>query len=221
MPARLVDRAPTETASPSPRRGDGRAVRRAPSDAETARITAAAARGDRAALARLHDLWFDFLLLEARRAVPRVAEEWHLDVVQDVFVRLLRSGRAFPTRIRFEAWLRAVVRSCALDRLRAERRRRNRERVAGRRIAAPPDADGELRAALRAEIARADPRDAALLVYRYRFGWTLERIGAVLGLSAGAVDGRLRRARERLRHALPAEGDGPNRRPARPRRQDR
>jgi hypothetical protein len=36
---------------------------------------------------------------------------------------------------------------------------------------------------------------------RHRLGWTLERIGAVVGLAPGAVDGRLRRIIGRLRAA--------------------
>jgi DNA-directed RNA polymerase specialized sigma24 family protein len=38
-----------------------------------------------------------------------------------------------------------------------------------------------------------------MLTMRHRFGWTLRRIGNAVGLSPGAVDGRLGRTREALR----------------------
>ena len=38
-----------------------------------------------------------------------------------------------------------------------------------------------------------------LLTMRYRFGWTLQRIGAAVGLKPGAVDGRLARLVAALR----------------------
>jgi DNA-directed RNA polymerase specialized sigma24 family protein len=44
-----------------------------------------------------------------------------------------------------------------------------------------------------------DPRDRDLILMRHRFGWTLERIGRAVGLSAGAVDGRLGRILRSLR----------------------
>jgi DNA-directed RNA polymerase specialized sigma24 family protein len=44
-----------------------------------------------------------------------------------------------------------------------------------------------------------DPEIAQMLTMRHRFGWTLRRIGNAVGLSPGAVDGRLGRTRDALR----------------------
>ena len=61
------------------------------------------------------------------------------------------------------------------------------------------DADDEQLAWLRAELDAMDPRLARMIDLRFRGGWTLARIGAVFGVSAGTVDGRLRRALAALR----------------------
>jgi DNA-directed RNA polymerase specialized sigma24 family protein len=47
-----------------------------------------------------------------------------------------------------------------------------------------------------------------LIHWRYRLGWTLQRIAETVGLKPGAIDGRLRRALERLRLRAEEEFDG-------------
>ncbi|MFO0875168.1 MAG: sigma-70 family RNA polymerase sigma factor [Phycisphaerales bacterium] len=85
-----------------------------------------------------------------------------------------------------------------------------RETVAAPRTPAPRRADPVTEAAeldaqvaeLTPRLAKLAPRDAELVAARFRFGWTLGRIGAALGLGAGAVDGRLNRILARLRKEL-------------------
>ncbi len=57
----------------------------------------------------------------------------------------------------------------------------------------------EQRRWLEERLAEIDGSSRALLMMRYRFGWTLARIGRELGLTPGAVDGRLARLLARLR----------------------
>lgn len=156
-------------------------------------LTRRIAAGDPEAFTALYEAWFDWMFGEARRMTGR-DESFCLDVIQDAMMRVIRSIKPLPSEPALRSWLRAAVRSCAYDRLRADARRRRRENHA----AAQPDApDRDLHdrlAWLRRELATLDPATSLLVTMRHRFGWTLEQIGSALGLSPGAVDGRLRRA---------------------------
>ncbi|MHC4428579.1 MAG: RNA polymerase sigma factor [Planctomycetota bacterium] len=169
---------------------------------DAAHLTAAIAAGDTEAFTRFYRQWFPVLYADARRATGR-DEAFCLDVVHDAMLRVIRSMRPLPTEADLRRWLRVVVRSCAYDRLRAESRRVRHERAA--RDARPAtaateatDLDGRLEW-LRRELRDLDDRSVQLLVMRHRLGWTLARIGRVLGLAPGAVDGKLRRIVARLR----------------------
>jgi RNA polymerase sigma-70 factor (ECF subfamily) len=172
-----------------PRRTAGRTV---------AELTGAIASGDADAFARLFRERFAEMLAEARRATRR-DESFCLDVVQDAFVRVIRSMRRMRSNEHLAAWLRVVVQSCAYDRLREESRRRRREAQAVEVRDAGADDLAERIDWLRRELHSMDASHARLLVLRYRLGWTLERIGDALGLTTGAVDGRLRRITATLR----------------------
>jgi RNA polymerase sigma factor (sigma-70 family) len=163
-------------------------------------LTAAIASGDTEAFARLFRERFDEMNAEARRATGR-DESFCLDVVQDAMLRVIRWMKPMDTEQRLRAWLRVVVQSCAYDRLRTEARRQRRDHTAAQQR--PPDRpDRELAERLdwlRGELAALDGPPAQLLLMRYRLGWTLQRIGNVLGLTPGAVDGRIKRTVAALR----------------------
>jgi RNA polymerase sigma factor (sigma-70 family) len=163
-------------------------------------VTAAIASGDTEAFAHLFREKFSEMYAEARRATGR-DESFCLDVVQEAMLRVIRSMKVMDTEQRMRAWLRVVVQSCAYDRLRAEARRLRRERAAAQDRPESQADDGleERLEWLRGELTGLDDRQAQLLLMRYRLGWTLQRIGSVLGLKPGAVDGRLGRAVSILR----------------------
>ena len=101
-------------------------------------------------------------------------------------------------------WLQATVRSCAFDCLRQETRRRRREIQVGQRSTSPDDAELDQRLSwLREEMAQLDRSDVSVVAMRFQLGWTLQRIGAALGLKTGAVDARIRRIITRLRGRAP------------------
>jgi RNA polymerase sigma factor (sigma-70 family) len=157
-------------------------------------LTARIASGDSEAFARFFRWKFDEMYAEVRRATGR-DESFCLDVVQDAMLRVVRSIKPFVIETELQAWLRIVVQTCAYDRLRQELRRRRRERAAGltSELRSAQGEDEEKLRWLRKEIENMDAAHARLLVMRYRWGWTLERIGTVLGIKPGAVDGRLNR----------------------------
>jgi RNA polymerase sigma factor (sigma-70 family) len=156
--------------------------------------------------------------------------------VQDAVLRIVRTVQPVTGgEGQLVAWLRLVVRSVAYDLLRREQRRARRERPAPPRPAGGPAGGGAGRegaspasepaaaphagngaevaeqvAWLREQLSRLDPGLVEVIELRYRHDWTLAAIGARLGVSAGTIDGRLRRALGRMRDpAREAFGDEP------------
>lgn len=157
-------------------------------------LSAAVASGDSEAFARFFRERFGEMYAEARRVSGR-DESFCMDVVQDAMLRVIRSMKPTDSEQRLRSWLRVVVQTCAYDRLRMEARQRRREQeVAGLQSTDPQDEAMKDRLQwLQSEISMMDDTHAQLLVMRYRLGWTLQRIGRLLGLKSGAVDGRLKR----------------------------
>ena len=167
-------------------------------------VAAGLRRGDHAALDEFYRDWFE-------RAVALVGartgrdEAFCLDSVQDAFVRLVRRGPPTwaDTREALDAWFTRVVHSAALDRLRAESRRATRDRAAhawGVDALRPADAAAvaETVRTLEVLVAELERSEYAMLRARADAGLGLAQIGAALGLTVGAVHGRLRRIAARL-----------------------
>ena len=174
-----------------------------PSDCAT--LCRRIASGDAEAFSSFFDQWFDDMLDAARRCSGR-DESFAMDVVQDALMKVIAHIRPFETEDAMRRWLSVVVKRCAFDRLRAERRRAAREAAASATRAEAwldqrDDVDVQIER-LRAELAGLGADDRCVLDLRWRAGWTLERIGRALGLSPGAVDGRVRRALAHLRARL-------------------
>ena len=115
------------------------------------------------------------------------------DVMQEVFVRLLRARPEFRDEEHAKAWLLRVGARCAADVLRAPWRRRA----------------GPLDDALPApEPVLALPAQYRMAVHLYYYEeLSVAEIAAVLGKSEGAVKSRLFRARALLRRYLKEDGD--------------
>lgn len=178
-------------------------------------LTTSIAAGDTAAFERFHRAWFDFALAEARRVCGRTRgrrdEQLSFDVVQDAMLRVIRFIRPMETEDDLRRWLRVVVRRCAYDLLRSEARRRRREKAASADAASPASGDGHEAAVrlawLRHELKGLDADLAHLLGLRFQWDLTLDRIGRMLGLKAGAVDGRISRAVAGLRERSEERSD--------------
>lgn len=115
------------------------------------------------------------------------------DVMQEVFVRLLRARPEFRDEEHAKAWLLRVGARCAADVLRAPWRRR----------------EGPLDDGLPApEPVLALPAQYRMAVHLYYYEeLSVAEIAAVLGKSEGAVKSRLFRARALLRRYLKEDGD--------------
>ena len=172
-------------------------------------LAAAAQTGDRAAL--------DALVRRHHAEVTRLM--WRFvrrpadldDLVQEVFVRLVRGLPRWRADRPFLHWLRRIAVNTGRDHCRREAVRR--------RWAAEPSADPDTpppeavapatdpAARLAAEeakalLARLPPDDRTLLTLHYLEGWEFARIGELLGWSGPATKLRAFRARRRLQGLL-------------------
>ncbi len=173
-------------------------------------ITAAIARGDRDAFALLYSAKFGLVYAAARRATGR-DESVCLDIAQEAFVRAIRKMKAIESEGALDGWLVKTTTRAAYDWLRAERRRLARERRSLEGHAAVSEGAGspsERLAWLRKELGTLDRAAADAIDMRVRAGMTLGQAGRALGLSPGAVDGRVSRAVGRLRERAEEEFDG-------------
>lgn len=180
-------------------------------ESSTRELTRAIAAGDSRALEALYRSHFDLLHAFIRRTTRR-DESFCLDIIHDTMLRVIRSIPVLESGEALDGWLRVTALSCARDRLRADGRRARRESLVSRepRGGASDEESSEFASLhlVEAAIARLDPAAAGLVLARYRFGWTLARIGASLGLKPGAVDGRLSRALAQIRRQLEEAADG-------------
>lgn len=181
----------------------------APASPDLAALSRAIARGDEAALAALYELWFDRALSlagAATRRTPLSSEAARLDIVQDAFVRVIRSIRPMATAQDVERWLARIIKTTALDHMRRESRRLARERRRPTDHAPPPPTDpddaadlAERIAWLRARLEDLTEEERSLLGLRFGHGSTLDEAGAATGITGHAAHGRLRRAIDKLR----------------------
>lgn len=169
-------------------------------ETSTRELTRAIASGNTEAFAQLYEIHFSAMLRDAMRFTGR-DEQTCLDIVQDSMMKVIRCIKPMDTEAGLRAWLRCVVKSCAYDSLRRETRMKRRERSRAPEQSSADTSDLTERLHwLQEQLKQLDPASRDIVLLRHRFGWTLQRIGTALGLSTGAVDGRLTRALSELQH---------------------
>jgi RNA polymerase sigma factor (sigma-70 family) len=171
--------------------------------AETTRQMVA---GDQAAFAEYYETFFELMLRESERCTGR-DQQTCLDIVQDAMLKAIRGMKPIANETELRRWTRCVVKSVAYDWLRRENRHSKAvARLADTALAttqvSDADVDGDTTARLLwldEQLRQLDPELRRVIRRRYRFGWTLRRIGERMGLKPGAVDGRIRRAVDALK----------------------
>ena len=123
------------------------------------------------------------------------------DIMQEVFVRLLRAGPDFADREHARAWLLRVAANCANDWFRAPWRRR--EGPLTDSLPAPEHEDGGV---VEAVLALPAKYRTAVHLYYYE-ELSVAEIAKITGKSESAVKSRLFRARAMLREALKEDDD--------------
>jgi RNA polymerase sigma factor (sigma-70 family) len=171
--------------------------------------------GDDRALGHVYDRYGSLVYGLARRVTnsTTAAEE----ITQEVFVQFWEQADRFDmTKGSLRAFLGAITHRRAVDWVRSEARRRNRDArtaqdAATGTIATLPDITRDLTSADTAARVRAavetlpvEQREAVVLAYFG--GLTFREVAAELGLPEGTAKSRLRLALGKLSHVLSAEG---------------
>jgi RNA polymerase sigma-70 factor (ECF subfamily) len=176
--------------------------------------------GNPDSLTVFYDHFFNLVFQEVRRIGGR-DEATSLDLAQDTFLNIIRRIKPMAGEAHVTAWVRTVARTTTYDWLRKQRRQffRDRNYQDTRSLGDPTadfdsaepqdeDSDTEARLALIREKLEALPAEMREMIsLRYRLGWTLSRIGQRFGLKSGAVDGRVRRAIQKIRNELDGKTD--------------
>jgi RNA polymerase sigma-70 factor (ECF subfamily) len=148
---------------------------------------------------RHHIALFDFL---TRMTGDRAAAE---DLVQDVFVRILKYRHTFRDGSRFETWVFRIARNARVDYFQSHRRREARLEEAAEQVDATADAAEQFERDRQASrirrallLLREDQRELIVLA-RYR-SMKYEAIADLLGVEVGTVKVRMHRAVRELRN---------------------
>lgn len=155
-------------------------------------------------LAELYSARFDWTAAIVIGATRR-DEAFALDCVQDAWLRVARSPALCGSAPALDAWLRRVVLSAALDRLRSDAARVLREAKAAALDSSLRSLD-TARAALDSALDQCDQEERGLLLMRFRAGMTVKQIAAACGLGSAAIDSRLRRLLAWMRESIAKEG---------------
>lgn len=122
------------------------------------------------------------------------------DVMQEVFLRLLRARPTFSDEEHAKAWLLRVAANCANDLFRAPWRKREEPLSEGMPAPQEPEHGGVVEAVL----ALPPKYRAAVHLYYYE-ELSVEEIAAILGKRPGTIKSRLYRARTQMRRFLMEE----------------
>jgi len=168
--------------------------------------------GDDDAFGRLVEMHQDRVY---RTAARLVGPEDALDVAQEVFLRAHRELGRFRGRSALSTWLYRMAVNTALNQLRGKRRELARRESFGPGVSPGPPApdrpllEGELREAVwRAIDALPERQRTAVTLHRFE-GLSAVAVGEVMGLSTGAVESLLHRAKRTLLHSFSDAGLGP------------
>lgn len=134
------------------------------------------------------------------------------DVVQEAFLRAYRKLHLFDGRAQFGTWLHRIAVNCAMDLMRREGRRSQRE-TADERTELEAMVNGEPRPdrmAESSEVGRAvqrvlqslSPTERTAFLLRHFEGHSSAEIGQILGIRPGASRNAVFRAVRKLREAL-------------------
>lgn len=129
------------------------------------------------------------------------------DAAQESFARALVNLRRLRNKSRFAPWLAAICRNIAKDMLSIKVRQINTEDLS--QVAEKNNNDNH--DAIRRAIGQLPDAAKELIVLRYYQNLSYERIGAILGITPPAINGRLARAKRKMERYLRKNGFPENR----------
>src|SRR5579864_800832 len=163
---------------------------------------------------------FRLLVERHSRSVFRLAyrltgnEQDAEDVVQETFLRAYKQLQNFESRASFGTWLYRIAANYSLDLIRSRKRhyeqRSNVDEESDTMLAIPttdpgPDRvaySGQLEERISAALAGLTEQERAAFVMRHFEGFSIEEIGATLGLGVSAAKHSIFRAVQKLRKTL-------------------
>jgi RNA polymerase sigma factor (sigma-70 family) len=163
--------------------------------------------GEQRAFDELIDRWHVPLWRYARRLTGD--DEVAAEMVQDVWLRVLRGIVRLRDHERLRAWLFGIARRVVMDRLREVYAAPATEAIDLSTIAAEEDDGRDLEleiSALHEELDRLPVIEREVLALFYLQELSLKDLAEVLGVPVGTVKSRLFRARSLLRHQLTMKG---------------
>lgn len=125
------------------------------------------------------------------------------DAAQESFARALVNLRRLKNKNRFAPWLAAICRNVAKDMVAAKSRQISADDLSQ---VAEKNHDDETNRAIRRAIKQLPGGAKELIVLRYYNNLSYERIGAILGTSPTAINGRLARAKRKMERYLRKNG---------------
>lgn len=161
--------------------------------------------GDSRAAARLAARWQPRLMRTARRLLRD--EEEAREAVQEAWAGIARGWVRLADPARFPAWAFGVLHHKCADRIRANRRARDRlgPPLDEMEISAPAATEDRTAIAQALETLGPDHREAAILYFGE--GLTLEEVARATRTPLGTAKSRIFYARQRLKAALTGESD--------------
>jgi RNA polymerase sigma-70 factor (ECF subfamily) len=127
------------------------------------------------------------------------------DAAQESFARALVNLKNLKSKSRFAPWLAAICRNVAKDMLIAKARRIPARRDDVSQVTQDYDINEDERLVKQA-IGQLPADAKELIVLRYYNGLSYEKIGSVLGISKPTINGRLTRAKRKMKKFLKRNG---------------
>ena len=127
------------------------------------------------------------------------------DAAQECFARALVNLRNLKNRTRFAPWLAAICRNVARDMVAAKARQIQAHRDDLSQVVQNNNHDENSRL-IRMAIEQLPANARELMVLRYYNGLSYEKIGSVLGISKATINGRLTRAKRKMKKFLKRNG---------------
>lgn len=165
-----------------------------------ANLVASALQGDAESFSRLCEQYYPALVAVAyaQLADRNLAD----DAVQEALLVAYRDIAKLTKPERFAGWITTICRNIAIDMVRIRAREKHADVADCSGVANPSRHESDTVAVVREIILQLEPdlRDVVYLKYYSRMSYS--RIAQMLGISEEAVNGRLRRAREKIRREL-------------------
>jgi RNA polymerase sigma-70 factor (ECF subfamily) len=174
-----------------------RLIHRDVTESTDANLVAAALRGDAESFSRLCEQHYPALVAIAysRLADRHLAE----DAAQEALLAAYRDIAQLKKPEQFAAWLAAICRNIATDMAKAKAREKRTEAVDCDPVVNPSDTENDAVSVVREIVRHLAPDARDIVVLRYYNQMSYPQIARMLGISEEAVNGKLRRARNKIR----------------------